>query len=152
MKMPWISRREAARLRDEAEAARAAAAQCRAFEEAALKELMELRAMLMQLRVYQTQEQGRSGFAVTAFIPQETVDRIRRDGDKQHNFIVKVARHLVRRAVMGLVHVTQPGNRVTSITFEKIGATPVVGVWKENQKRPIILGGTSETTRKQIEQ
>jgi hypothetical protein len=112
------------------------------------------RALLTQLRVRQTNEAGRTGWAVTAFIPEEVLERIRPDVEKRKRFREKVIKILVGRALYGLYHVTQPGNRVCCVTFEKLGtAPPILSAWKENQKRPIIFkenGDGSKTELKKL--
>jgi len=142
--MPWLSKRKFDQVNKAIDDAWAEVDAARAAVEKEAKEAREeamvCRALLMQLRVRQTQEQGRSGFAVTAFIPQEVVERLRRDVDKQKEFTDKVARHLVRRALLGLVHVIAPENRIAMITFEPLGEDDLlITARQENKKTPIVF-------------
>lgn len=65
----------------------------------------ELLESLMQLRAGDTTIKGRTGQAVTVFIPEEVLVKIRPDGAKQKLFIDRVAKQLVRRALYGVWHV-----------------------------------------------
>lgn len=67
-----------------------------------------LRSLLMELRTASGSHKGRTGYAVTAFIPHEVVVKLRPDTARQMAFVERVATHLVRRALLGLVHV-KPG-------------------------------------------
>lgn len=77
------------------------------------------RAMLMQLRVHgMTDRAGRTGFGVTAFIPEETLSAIR-EKDVAVTFTRIVADELVRRALAGAHHVNSRG-AVSALLFEPL--------------------------------
>jgi hypothetical protein len=77
----------------------------------------ELRALVLQLRVSESTHQGRAGFAVTAFIPNSAVEKLRPDPALQKAFIERVAAMLMRRAMLGLFHVRQSADKPAAIVW-----------------------------------
>ena len=64
-----------------------------------------LRELMMVIRSSVMSHQGRKGYGVTAFIPDESVVKLRPHPHLQADFVEHVATHLVRRALLGLIHV-----------------------------------------------
>jgi hypothetical protein len=118
---------------------------------AAIKEAEAYRALLCQLRVRQTKEDGRLGWAVQAFIPDEVLERLRRKPELINRFIGQVSDKLVIQALKGIEKVTQPGDRVCAILFEKLGNGPaVISAMQENCKRPTIFKLKSNGDREEM--
>jgi hypothetical protein len=76
-----------------------------------------LRAQMMQLRVWNTSEPGKMGFMVSAFIPMETLASLRDRPVLKQDFKDQVAGALVNSAIDGLLHTTRQG-QVTALVFE----------------------------------
>lgn len=117
-------------------------AECRTVE-AMLHQFEELRrdensarALLMQLRVYQMQnEEGRSGFAVTAFVPNDVLAHAKKFPQYKNTLVRTVAIVLVRRALDGLWNMGHE-NKVTALVFEPIGDSAQCSTWGDGP-RPI---------------
>lgn len=79
------------------------------------------RAMLMQLRVHQESVRKRTGYMVSAFIPDGVVTKLAELGaDKQKQFAAAVAEVLVSNAVNGILKRHQSTNKLTALIFEPI--------------------------------
>lgn len=112
-------------------------------QEALEKEASILRAQLMQLRVYQTSENGRTGFMVSAFITNETVALLKQCPDSQREqFKNTVAEVLVDRAIKGIYHLTSHGT-MTALVFNqpkgpgRYDGRPVVSALFETAKNHV---------------
>jgi len=81
----------------------------------------ELIESLMQLRSNSTSINGRTGQAVTVFIPAETLERLRPNAAKQRLFTDRVAKQLVRRALYGVWH-AQAG----AVEFPVVTSNPII--------------------------
>lgn len=80
------------------------------------KQLAE--AQLMQLRVYQQEENGRLGFMVSAFIPEEVIREMRdASSERKTTFKASIAESLVSRAVDGIFHLNKQG-KMQALLFE----------------------------------
>jgi len=81
------------------------------------------RAQLMQLRVHQESVRGRTGFMVSAFVPDSVLATLRRSPRRAHEaFRDRIAKVLVERALEGLFRVSSQG-RMVAMIFEPLGAT-----------------------------
>jgi len=79
------------------------------------------RAQLMQLRVHGMSIEGRTGYAVTAFIPEEVNTQIRNSHKEvQSGFIQVIACELVGRALKQLWNVNSRG-AVSAMVFNHLG-------------------------------
>lgn len=75
------------------------------------------RAQLMQLRVWNSGSvHGRTGFMVSAFVPQEVIGKLIEKPERADVFVREVANVLVLSAVKGLVHQATQGE-VNAIIF-----------------------------------
>jgi hypothetical protein len=79
------------------------------------------RACLMQLRVHgMTDNHHRTGYGVTAFIPEEVLDVLTKvDAQTRISFVHIVADELVRRALAGAHHVNSRG-AISALLFEPL--------------------------------
>lgn len=75
------------------------------------------RAMLMQLRVHQESVRHRTGYMVSAFIPQGVVEKIALDRAK---FVALVAEVLVSNAINGILKRSAATNKLTALIFEPV--------------------------------
>jgi uncharacterized protein with ATP-grasp and redox domains len=85
------------------------------------EEYKMLRSQVMQLRVAQAPH-PRTGWEIMAYIPNEVVDKLKRDkaeGGLREYFVSRIASGLVDFAVRGIVHVAQQG-RVNALVFEPL--------------------------------
>ena len=79
------------------------------------------RAQLMQLRVHGMSIEGRTGYAVTAFIPEEVNERMRNSHKEvQNSFAHVIALELVSRALKQLWNVNSRG-AVSATIFNHLG-------------------------------
>lgn len=79
------------------------------------------RAQLLQLRVHQESVGNRTGFMVSAFIPQGVIARLSAGTDTQRAaFHHNVAKVLVEYALKGIFRVSKQGNMVAMV-FEPLG-------------------------------
>lgn len=79
------------------------------------------RAQLLQLRVHQESVGNRTGFMVSAFIPQGVITRLSAGTDTQRAaFHHNVAKVLVEYALKGVFRVSKQGNMVAMV-FEPLG-------------------------------
>jgi hypothetical protein len=79
------------------------------------------RAALMQLRVMQMSAHGRTGYGVTAFIPNEVLEKVRNDSTQQALLRQTVAITLIQRALAGMWHLNSRGN-ISAVLFAPKGA------------------------------
>lgn len=85
------------------------------------KDEASARAQLMQLRVHGESIRGRTGFMVSAFVPNDVLDRLVKSTDAQKAaFRDRVAAELVSLALRGLFRVTQKGT-MHAMIFEPLG-------------------------------
>lgn len=99
------------------------------------------RAMLFQLRVHQESVRRRTGYMVSAFIPDGAVTRLAELGEaKQKEFVTVVAEVLVNNALSGILKRHQSTNKLTALIFEpitKLGQNvQLVGGIFETDQRP----------------
>lgn len=81
------------------------------------------RAALMQLRVMQMNTGGRTGYGVTAFIPEEVIKTLNvADSDRIAAFSKLVFDVLLQRALAGMFHINSRGN-ISAILFAPLGST-----------------------------
>lgn len=102
------------------------------------------RAMLMQLRVHQESVRRRTGYMVSAFIPDGVVTRLAELGEaKQKEFVTVVAEVLVNNALSGILKRHQSTNKLTALIFEpitKLGQNvQLVGGIFETDQRPELV-------------
>lgn len=77
---------------------------------------------LMQIRVHGRWEHGKTGYGVTAFIPEEVLAVMRGKQEKdQALFVEVVAKVLVDRAIKGLYYRNQHG-KAAAMIFEPVGS------------------------------
>lgn len=82
---------------------------------------MTARAMLMQLRVHQESVRHRTGYMVSAFIPQGVIEKlVHMSTDEQQRFVKAVAEVLVSNAMSGIYKRSQSTNKLTALIFEPI--------------------------------
>lgn len=93
------------------------------------------RAMLMQLRVHQESVRHRTGYMVSAFIPEGVVKQISRDKSK---FVSVVAEALVNNAINGILKRSAATSKLTALIFEPVN--------KHGQNVKLV-GGFFETDR-----
>lgn len=79
------------------------------------------RACLCQLRVMQMNVRGRTGYGVTAFIPNEVLERLRIDEAQRVPFRDAVFTALLERALGGMWHINSRGN-ISAILFAPKGS------------------------------
>lgn len=99
------------------------------------------RAMLLQLRVHQETVRHRTGYMVSAFIPQGVVEKlVHISSDEQQRFVKTVAEVLVDNAMKGLYKRSQSTNKLTALIFEPITkpgqSVQLVGGIFETDQRP----------------
>lgn len=119
-----------------------------------LAQRQELPAELAQLRVHGMSVRQRTGYGVTAFIPEGIVDKIKVDAGLRAAFIKMVAESLVESAVSGLLNINSRG-KVSALIFEherdsdgKYVASKAMHVFDSDIKGYHMADST--TTRKQI--
>lgn len=79
------------------------------------------RAMLLQLRVHQESVRHRTGYMVSAFIPQGVIEKlVHMSTDEQQRFVKAVAEVLVSNAMSGIYKRSQSTNKLTALIFEPI--------------------------------
>lgn len=89
--------------------------------EAQAKDEESARAQLCQLRVVPETFQGRTGFAVSAFVPTDVLIRLNAASPQaRNNFQMRVTKVLVDHALRGLYRVTARGTMVAMV-FEPLG-------------------------------
>ena len=97
------------------------------------------RAMLMQLRVHQESVRRRTGYMVSAFIPQGVVEKIAHDKAK---FVSLVAEVLVNNAINGILRRSAATNKLTALIFEPVNRhgqnVKLVGGFFETDQGPEI--------------
>lgn len=97
------------------------------------------RSQLMQLRIVQGPENGRLGWMVSAFIPEDAIQSLmRRDETAQKKFTSVVAEALVFNALNGIFRRSAQG-KFTALVFEPPRANAgkaVVTGWREGDYAP----------------
>lgn len=115
-----------------------------AKENALLRE-RKLPAEFMQLRVHGMSVRQRTGYGVTAFIPEGVVDKIKSDAGMRAAFTKMVAESLVESAVSGLLNINSR-DKVSAILFGDDACAKIVFDSDIDGYRMT----DSTTTRKQI--
>lgn len=96
------------------------------------------RAMLMQLRVHQESVRHRTGYMVSAFVPDGVVQQLRYLGaDSQQQFVSAVAESLVSNAIAGIYKRSAATGKLTALIFEPI---------TKRGKNVQLVGGIFETS------
>ena len=108
---------------------------------------------LMNLRVAGQSVRGRTGYAVTTFIPEDVLAALRARPERVPEFIKLVASELVARAMKGLWNVNSRG-AVSALIFEDVsnpraGLQPV-GVCFDTPNGPDVILVNKQPNRKQI--
>lgn len=99
------------------------------------------RAMLMQLRVHQESIRHRTGYMVSAFIPQGVVEKLNSfTAGNRAKFVSVVAESLVNNALSGILRRNSATNKLTALIFEPITSmgqnVKLVGGIFETDQRP----------------
>lgn len=98
------------------------------------------RAMLMQLRVHQESVRRRTGYMVSAFVPQGAVEKLIHLGaDQQKAFVTAVAEVLVNSAMKGIYKRSAATGKLTALIFEPVtkrgqNIQLVGGIFETNQQ------------------
>lgn len=113
------------------------------------------RAMLMQLRVHQESVRHRTGYMVSAFIPQGVIEKlIHMSSVEQQRFVKAVAEVLVDNAMKGLYKRSQSTNKLTALIFEPITkpgqSVKLVGGIFETDQAPSFVPLTHNPKYKQL--
>jgi len=86
------------------------------------------REMMLHLRVHGMSSGERTGYGVTAFIPNDVLSYLRVSGEHlQDVFVITVAKELVRRAIEGLYHINSRGKR-SALFFSSLNNPGAVGI------------------------
>lgn len=106
---------------------------CEKVAERVDKEMQKLRAFHVQLRVYQMQKQvnkhnARSGYAVTAFIAKDTLDKLCSEKDLQEAFKRLIVDTLVEQSLKGVWHIHSMTNRPVAMALPMTEGGDCVGM------------------------
>lgn len=113
------------------------------------------RAMLMQLRVHQESVRRRTGYMVSAFVPQGAVEKLIHLGaDDQHKFVQAVAEVLVSSAMNGIYKRSQATGKLTALIFEPVSKRgqniQLVGGIFETDQQPVFVPLSDNPKYKQL--
>lgn len=113
------------------------------------------RAMLMQLRVHQESVRHRTGYMVSAFVPDGVVQQLRHLGaDSQQQFASAVAESLVSNAISGIYKRSAATGKLTALIFEPITKrgqnVQLVGGIFETSQGPEVITMTDNPKYKQL--
>lgn len=102
----------------------------------AIKELQAIRAFHAMLYVYQHKHQARAGFAVTMFIPNDTLGRLRAGSPQLvQEYKQRILAGLLERAFKGIWHISEGMAAPTAIMFSQHPGGPVkqIPVWEDGR-------------------
>jgi hypothetical protein len=128
--------------------------ECEAERNVLLGENAQLRAQIAHLRVHGMTVRGRTGYGVTAFVPNEVLDKVRHNPEKQDALRTAIFDALLHRALAAMWNINSRGAIMATIFSppDVNGNSEPCGVLFDSSDRIVMAEVTTSTERRRLKQ
>jgi hypothetical protein len=128
--------------------------ECEAERNVLLGENAQLRAQIAHLRVHGMTVRGRTGYGVTAFVPNEVLDKVRHNPEKQDALRTAIFDALLHRALAAMWNINSRGAIMATIfsPLDVNGNSEPCGVLFDSSDQVVMAEVTTSIERRRLNQ